>query len=390
MAGAPALIKQLSGHTSTINQVILVPRDTALISVSDDRTIRVWIKRDNGDYWPSICQTLEFPVTCLALEDLHLFVGTESGSINHYKITPDLNRITLLRIYNSHQSRVSGLVYTSTNDWLMSIGRDKAFHWYTADTGRRLGSFNADGWCLCIAYDVLSQHVFVGDYGGSIYMLKLEVGENFRLVTTLKGHAGSVRSLHWDDDGQRLLSCSADKTVYVWEIGAGEGTALELNAHRARVVSLMYSSLAKKIFSIGDDKKMIVWNLNAGRKQIPLWEEANECQLCKTPFFWNIQKMWNEGSMNFKRQHHCRKCGLAVCNACSPVQSILPYYGYEYPVRMCRNCYNDLPESELQSSTSQHNVLITPLTSHLDDEKKLIAVGCSDHIIRLYDVASMM
>ena len=34
------------------------------------------------------------------------------------------------------------------------------------------------------------ERLFLGDYSGSIYMLKLEVGENFRVVTTLKGHAG--------------------------------------------------------------------------------------------------------------------------------------------------------------------------------------------------------
>ena len=37
VGGAPALVSQLLGHTNTVNKVLLVPNDTAIISVSDDR-----------------------------------------------------------------------------------------------------------------------------------------------------------------------------------------------------------------------------------------------------------------------------------------------------------------------------------------------------------------
>eukprot|EP00116_Pleurobrachia_bachei_P006162 sb/3466424/ len=82
VGGTPALVAQLPGHTNRVNKVILVPNDTALITVSDDRTIRVWIKRSSGEYWPSICQTLEWCVSALALDNFHLFVGLESGNVN--------------------------------------------------------------------------------------------------------------------------------------------------------------------------------------------------------------------------------------------------------------------------------------------------------------------
>ena len=37
VGGAPALVSQLVGHTNTVNNVLLVPNDNAVISVSDDR-----------------------------------------------------------------------------------------------------------------------------------------------------------------------------------------------------------------------------------------------------------------------------------------------------------------------------------------------------------------
>ena len=53
---------------------------TSLIS----RTVRIWLKRDNGRYWPSICQYMSTPPTAFAYnpETRKIFVGTESGLIS--------------------------------------------------------------------------------------------------------------------------------------------------------------------------------------------------------------------------------------------------------------------------------------------------------------------
>ena len=43
---------------------------------------------------------------------------------------------------------------------------------------------------MCLAFDRISNFAFIGDYSGGIHMVKLEEGEEFKFVTTLKGHAG--------------------------------------------------------------------------------------------------------------------------------------------------------------------------------------------------------
>lgn len=52
------------------------------------------------------------------------------------------------------------------------------------------------------------------------------------VVTTLKGHAGSIRALEWDPANQHLFSGSFDQAVIVWDIGGMQGTAYELQGHR--------------------------------------------------------------------------------------------------------------------------------------------------------------
>lgn len=58
----------------------------------------------------------------------------------------------------------------------------------------------------------------------------------------------------------------------------------------------------------------------------PRWEEAEQCRLCHKQF----------GS--FARKHHCRRCGAAVCNTCSPQRLRLPQLGITDRVRVCVDC----------------------------------------------------
>lgn len=59
------------------------------------RTVRVWLKRDSGQYWPSICQYM--PSGCTSMfytpETRQLFIGQENGTISEFTLASDCNRI---------------------------------------------------------------------------------------------------------------------------------------------------------------------------------------------------------------------------------------------------------------------------------------------------------
>lgn len=65
-------------------------------------------------------------------------------------------------------------------------------------------------------------------------MLKLD-NSGPTVITTLKGHSGSVRTLSWDSERQMLFSGSFDQIVIVWDIGGRQGTAYELQGHHNKV-----------------------------------------------------------------------------------------------------------------------------------------------------------
>ena len=50
------------------------------------------------------------------------------------------------------------------------------------------------------------------------------------------------------------------------------------------------------------------------------------------PFYWSLGEMVSQLQMGL-RQHHCRRCGAAVCDYCSSNRSVLADRGHEVPVR---------------------------------------------------------
>ncbi len=91
------------------------------------RSVRVWLLRDSGQYWPSVCHYMTAAATALAYrhEERRLFVGLETGIVSEFVLSEDLNRLDHIRDYHAHQSRVTAVCYSSNHKWLLSVGKDR-------------------------------------------------------------------------------------------------------------------------------------------------------------------------------------------------------------------------------------------------------------------------
>lgn len=74
----------------------------------------------------------------------------ENGSISEFAVADDYNRMTHVRNYLAHQQRVTGLIFSLDQEWVLSCGRDKYFQWHCSETGRRLGGFECSSWCTAL------------------------------------------------------------------------------------------------------------------------------------------------------------------------------------------------------------------------------------------------
>lgn len=53
---------------------------------------------------------------------------------------------------SAHKNRVSGVIFSLENEWLLSVGRDKYLQWHDCTTGKRLGGYLTGAWCTSLQY----------------------------------------------------------------------------------------------------------------------------------------------------------------------------------------------------------------------------------------------
>ncbi|KAI0226883.1 WD repeat and FYVE domain-containing protein 2 [Lamellibrachia satsuma] len=379
----PQLLNKLEGCSDTVNMAVIIAGEDGVISVSDDRTVRVWLKRDSGQYWPSICHYMSCAASSLyfSVENRHLYVGLDNGTITEFQLTDDYNRLIPVRDYLAHRMRVTAVMFTASHDWVLSCGRDKYFQWHCSETGRRLGGYQTSGWCTSLQFDSQSRYVFIGDYSGEISMLVINE-TSFKLITTLKGHSGSVRCLAWDEQKRFLFSGSFDQSLIMWDIGEWKGTVYELQGHHNKIQAVAFASLSKQLVSTCDDRVVAFWDMDVKRQETPVWTEGDSCQACNSPFFWNMKSMWECKTIGV-RQHHCRKCGKAVCAKCSCGETTIPQMGYEYAVRVCDSCLESITEEDRAPLATFHDIKHQVISLDLDEPRKLMLTVGRDRVIKV-------
>jgi WD40 repeat protein/predicted Ser/Thr protein kinase len=82
-------------------------------------------------------------------------------------------------------------------------------------------------------------------------------------------HTGAVFSVAFSQDGTRLASGSADRTVQVWDLRSPSAPPLVLAGHDGNVYSVAFSSDGSRLASASADKFVRVWDLRTPRA-VPL------------------------------------------------------------------------------------------------------------------------
>uniref|UniRef100_A0A8C9WPE0 WD repeat and FYVE domain containing 1 n=1 Tax=Scleropages formosus TaxID=113540 RepID=A0A8C9WPE0_SCLFO len=382
----PVLVNKIEGHQDAVNAAVLIPKEDGLITVSEDRTIRVWLKRDSGQYWPSIYHT----VSCECETTRCLVTPWSSCRFRTFEflISEDFNKMNHMKTYPAHQNRVTAIVFSLESEWVVSTGHDKCVSWMCTRSGTMLGRHYFSSWASCLQYDNETQHAFVGDYSGQITLLKLE-RQTCSTITTLKGHEGSISALWWDPVQRLLFSGASDHSIIMWDIGGRKGRTLLLQGHHERVQALRYLQLTRQLVSCSADGGITVWNMDTPREEAPQWLDSDSCQKCEQPFFWNLKQMWDTKTLGL-RQHHCRKCGKAVCGKCSSKRSTYPLMGFEFQVRVCDSCYESIKDEDRTALATFHEGKHNISHMDMDPSRGLMATGGSDRVVKIWDMTQVV
>jgi WD40 repeat protein len=197
--------KVLSGHTSFVHSVIQLANKT-IVSGSHDKTIKVWSTEVKTIQADTIVRCL------LVLEDGTLVSGGGDNKITFWNVTTGEKIKTL----TGHTDIVKSIL-------LLKDGRLVSSSWYT-----------------------------------------IRIWKNDHCEKVLKGHNDSVHKVIELTDGH-LASCSADKTIRLWNTNTGECQVL--TGHTNEVTSVAQIS-SDTIISGGWDRTIRVWKNGKQIKQM--------------------------------------------------------------------------------------------------------------------------
>lgn len=110
--------------------------------------------------------------------------------------------------------------------------------------------------------------------GGLDRTVKLwDVGAGQELAT-LKGHGNKYSTVAFSPDGKRLATGSADGAVKLWDAATGQEVAT-LKGHSALVFSVAFSPDGKRLASGGSDRTVRLWDAGAGQELANLKGHGN-------------------------------------------------------------------------------------------------------------------
>lgn len=115
----------------------------------------MWLKRDSGQYWPSICQYVPSQATTIFMsfnghETRLVFVGLDNGTVMEFSLAADCNKLDHRKDYLSHVGRVTGI--HSERGRILSVSRDKTFQWADMRSGNIVASHTFGAWCTALQY----------------------------------------------------------------------------------------------------------------------------------------------------------------------------------------------------------------------------------------------
>uniref|UniRef100_A0A0G4GH23 Pre-mRNA-processing factor 19 n=1 Tax=Chromera velia CCMP2878 TaxID=1169474 RepID=A0A0G4GH23_9ALVE len=166
-------LQKLSGHGKRVTQCLFHPQYDAILSTSEDKSLRVWSMGGNGKYACNhVIRKHTAAVNGLAIHPIITHAGTASADASWAFVDLQVGQVV--------QSFVQGEVPLKSC------------------------SFHPDGLIMG-----------TGDMNGNIHMWDLTGGGH---RATLEGHTGPITSLSFSENGYFLASSSADGTVRVWDL----------------------------------------------------------------------------------------------------------------------------------------------------------------------------
>ena len=213
------LLAPLKHHQKPIFDIKAIEHKQELLVASEDGTVSVWDINNRG-LLHSI-KVSNDTVRCIAVspDEKHVAFGCRDNQIKIY----DANDYSFIKTLHGHTMSVFCLQYSINSNYLVSGGRDAQVKIWDAQSYNLVQNIPSHLFAVnSIAFHPRLPYFATASMDKSIKIWGADDFKLYKIISREKGfesHALSINKLAWN--GDQLISCSDDKKIIVWEVGAG-------------------------------------------------------------------------------------------------------------------------------------------------------------------------
>ncbi|KAF8684577.1 WD40 repeat-like protein [Rhizoctonia solani] len=250
----------LRGHSGTVDALVSLPDGTRIVSCSEDRTIRTWDIRKQGENDKKVDTRIASVGPISFSTDRSRFASISSNQSIHVR-----NLRTGDIILPQFEEQIEGrsiecVAYSSTGAYIAASSHDFTIQIWDAHTGvtisQSLQGHNSS--IHCISFSLDDSHLCSGSDDMTIRIWETSTGT--LVGRPYGGHTSAVRSVIYSPDGGHIVSGAADGAVHIWNPTTGN-TIHTLIGHTGAVQSIAFSPDGNHIIIARSDGKVHKWDI---------------------------------------------------------------------------------------------------------------------------------
>ncbi|XP_063983988.1 lissencephaly-1 homolog [Diachasmimorpha longicaudata] len=280
----------LTGHRAPINRVIFHPVFSLIVSASEDATIKVW-DFESGEFERTLKGHTD-SVQDVAFDTTGKLLVSCSADMS-IKLWDFHQSFACVKTMHGHDHNVNSVSFVPGGDLVVSASRDKTIKIWEVATGYCVKTLTGHReWVRMARVSPCGELIASCSNDQTVRVWHMVSKET---KVELRDHEHVVECIAWAPDSARatinaaagadnkgahegpfLASGSRDKTIRVWDVGAGV-CLFTLHGHDNWVRGIVFHPGGKFIVSVSDDKTLRVWDTRNKRAMKTLEAHVHFC-----------------------------------------------------------------------------------------------------------------